>query len=52
MPHEEAAMTYVCMQDFQLAAQPQLVIREESVVDIDARERLLLFVPGASKFRV
>lgn len=43
-------MTYVCMQDFQLAAQPQLVIREESVVDIDARERLLDAAFGPARF--
>jgi predicted N-acetyltransferase YhbS len=43
-------MTYVCMQDFQLAAQPQLVIREESVVDIAAREHLLDAAFGPARF--
>jgi|LauGreDrversion4_2_1035121.scaffolds.fasta_scaffold69589_2 predicted N-acetyltransferase YhbS len=43
-------MTYVCMQDFQVAAQPQLVIREESVVDIAARERLLDAAFGPARF--
>jgi len=50
MPHEEAAMTYVCMNDFRDAADLTLVIREESVTDVSARERLLDVAFGPSRF--
>ena len=43
-------MTYVCMQDFQHAVQPQLEIREESVVDFAAREHLLDAAFGPARF--
>jgi predicted N-acetyltransferase YhbS len=43
-------MTYVCMQDFQQAAQPQLAIRDEKLSDIAARERLLDAAFGPARF--
>ncbi|MDB5640731.1 MAG: putative N-acetyltransferase YhbS [Hyphomicrobiales bacterium] len=50
MPHEEAAMTYVCMNDFRDAAELTLVIRDEAVVDVAARERLLDAAFGPARF--
>ena len=52
MPHEEAAMTYVCMNDFRDAADLTLVIREESVTDVSARERLLDRAHAVRPFRM
>ncbi len=43
-------MTYVCMQDFQQAAQPQLAIRDEKLSDIAAREHLLDAAFGPARF--
>ena len=43
-------MTYVCMNDFRDAADLTLVIREESVTDVSARERLLDVAFGPSRF--
>ena len=50
MPHEEAAMTYVCMNDFRDADELTLVIREENASDVSARERLLDSAFGPSRF--
>lgn len=50
MPHEEAAMTYVCMNDFRDADELTLVIREERMTDVSARERLLDAAFGPSRF--
>jgi hypothetical protein len=44
-------MTYVCMQDFQQAAQPQLAIRDEKLSDIAAREHLLDAAFGPTRFK-
>jgi len=43
-------MTYVCMQDFQQVAQPQLAIRDEKLSDIAAREHLLDAAFGPTRF--
>jgi predicted N-acetyltransferase YhbS len=43
-------MTYVCMQDFQQVAQPQLAIRDEKLSDIAAREHLLEAAFGPARF--
>ena len=43
-------MTYVCMQDFQQAAERQLAIRDERLSDIAAREHLLDAAFGPARF--
>ena len=43
-------MTYVCMNDFRDAATLPLVIRDESIIDVAARERLLDAAFGPARF--
>jgi len=43
-------MTYVCMQDFQAAAELSLTIRDEGAIDVAARERLLDASFGPARF--
>jgi predicted N-acetyltransferase YhbS len=43
-------MTYVCMNDFHDAAELPLVIRDESAIDVAARERLLDASFGPARF--
>jgi predicted N-acetyltransferase YhbS len=43
-------MTYVCMNDFRDAATLPLVIRDESIIDVAARERLLDGAFGPARF--
>jgi predicted N-acetyltransferase YhbS len=43
-------MTYVCMQDFHDAAELSLVLRDEAVTDVAAREQLLDAAFGPARF--